>query len=124
VDTTILLVDDDELFRRLVTRSLERLGYRMLSAPDALAAIQLAEAQAPDLLIADVVLPGQDGVALSRDLRLTYPELPVLLISGHAPAEMKRFGDAPDGARFLMKPFNASALSAEIDALLAASVTR
>lgn len=83
---TILLVEDDELVRRLIRRSLEGQWYRVLSACNGLEALSLADHhRGPiDLLVTDVVMPRMDGFTLGERLVESHPETRVLFISGYA----------------------------------------
>ncbi|MGB3119491.1 MAG: response regulator, partial [Verrucomicrobiales bacterium] len=66
---TILIVDDEEDIRELVSLNLAREGYDLLEAGDGLVALNLARKQCPDLIILDLMLPQKDGFSVFRDLR-------------------------------------------------------
>ncbi len=104
---TILLVEDDAAVRELAARALREVGYRVLEAGDGTAALALAGEPlgAIDLLLTDVVMPGQSGGALASELRRTRPSLPVLFISGY-PDDTVRAGVEESEASFLAKPFS------------------
>lgn len=78
----VLIVDDDSGIRRMITRILERAGYRCKEAPDSSAALRFAEAQEFALVTCDVKMPGGSGLDLVRDLRERHPDIAVLMISG------------------------------------------
>ncbi|MEO8714642.1 MAG: ATP-binding protein [Acetobacteraceae bacterium] len=104
---TVLLVEDDDAQRRLAARGLRRHGWRVLTAASAEAALARIEAAPPDLLIADVTLPGMDGVALLQALRRRYPDLPGVLVSGYGSVALA-------GGRetlYLGKPYTAGDLA-------------
>jgi signal transduction histidine kinase/ActR/RegA family two-component response regulator len=103
---TILLVEDDAAVRELAARALREAGYRVLEAENGPAAIAVAGATLGtiDLLLTDVVMPGQSGGALASELRGTRPSLPVLFISGY-PDDTVRSGVVDSEASFLAKPF-------------------
>jgi CheY-like chemotaxis protein len=112
----ILIVDDDPDMRAYVRDCLGPLSDRVIEAADgaeALAIVRDAGPGAFDLIIADVVMPGLDGLALRKELSadpaLGAPE--VLLVTGEVPGP----GDEP----ILRKPFNAGTLRERVDALLA-----
>jgi PAS domain S-box-containing protein len=117
---TVLLVEDDAAVRRYTARALQSYGYTVLEAASGDEALQLmaARQEAPGLLLADVILPGMSGPDLIRRLRLRFPELPVLLMSGYAEeaarAQMKDWSIA-----FLPKPFTPDVLAQRITELLA-----
>lgn len=104
---TVLLVEDEDLVRRLAGRALTQRGWQVLAADSADSAMALLKAnpgQALAAVISDVVMPGIDGPALVRLLRLTRPELPALLVSGYAD-ETLRAELASSGICFLAKPY-------------------
>ncbi len=75
---TVLLVDDDPSFRRVVEYQLQEDGYRVLSAPSAAAALQRFQAERVDLVLTDVRMPESDGMELLARLKLLQPDLPVV----------------------------------------------
>ena len=102
---TILLVEDDQPFRHLMTRSLEAEGYHVLKARDGLEALGLIACHLGpiDLLVTDIVMPRMDGFTLAERLAERRPETPVLLISGHSVGVRGRLKET--GHSFLPKPF-------------------
>lgn len=101
---TVLVVEDEKVVLRLVTRVLERAGFRVLPAGDAQEALAATERvqEPPALVISDLVLPASRGGDLARRLRERWPSLPILFTSGR-PMDG---GDLPEGATFLAKPFS------------------
>jgi CheY-like chemotaxis protein len=113
----VLIVDDDPVALRLVRVVLQAAGHQILSAPDAISALQLlAEGNRPDLIISDVMMPGMLGTELVQRLA-TQPELdhvPVVLLSAYH-AHMQDFKTAA----CMTKPFATETLVALVDELLA-----
>jgi DNA-binding response OmpR family regulator len=105
----ILLVEDEAFVREVTGKVLCAAGYRVLTAKDAAAATRTYELHcgAVDLLLADVVLPGESGRALAGRLKRSSPGLKVLLISGYA--EQMGLQEAETGA-CLAKPFSVGVL--------------
>ncbi|HLP42901.1 MAG TPA: response regulator [Fibrobacteria bacterium] len=106
--TTILLVDDEEGVRNLVTATLKGKGYKVLLARDSDQAMQMSDAhEGPiELLIVDQVMPPfMGGPELAACIRMLRPEVKVLYISGYnaSDAVLDELGDA--SADFLRKPF-------------------
>jgi len=106
---SILLVEDDEMFRGLLTEVLARLGYRVLPAAspaDALAV--LGRNRGPlDLLVTDLVMPGKSGYQLSRELRERHPGLKVILMSGYSDETLEdRIVAADQSLPVMRKPFS------------------
>ena len=80
---SVLIVDDDSVFRELQAKALREAGYNVLQAADAAEALELAGATATlDLLLTDFNMPGLDGVELTKKFRALRPKIPVLLVSG------------------------------------------
>jgi PAS domain S-box-containing protein len=116
---SILLVEDQQAVRSFVRELLESLGYEVHACADGEAALGLAESLAarPDLLIADIVLPGRSGVEVADHLRRRWPGLSVLLVSGFADDALQR-RELLEGVHFLAKPFRAEALAEKVRAIL------
>lgn len=76
-----------------------------------------------DLLISDLVMPGEGGQDLARSLRQAWPRLPVLFISGYSPTDVVDLGSQEASWPFLQRPFQRGLLLAKVEALLAASRT-
>lgn len=112
---TALLVDDEELVRASTADMLGDLGYEVIGASSAEAALQrLRDGLRPGLLVTDHLMPGMTGTELAREALALQPELPVLVISGYAEVE----GIAGDLPR-LTKPFRRAELEASIASLTA-----
>lgn len=113
----LLVVDDDREIRRLLTDYLEQAGYRVTAVADGKAMRRALEAHRVDLVVLDVMLPGEDGLALCRDLRRTT-NLPVLMLTARG-GEIDRILGLETGADdYLAKPFNARELLARIRSVL------
>ena len=78
----IIVADDDETVRRLLSFVLSEAGYAVYAVPDGRAAVRLVETEAIDLLITDLVMPGQEGIETIRQLAARWPDLPIIAISG------------------------------------------
>jgi CheY-like chemotaxis protein len=103
---SILLIEDDAALRRLLARSLERVGHRVRDAADSAGALALlATDPTIDLLVTDAVLPGQSGPNLARQIEADRPSLRVLFISGYSDDAILRLGLLNDQEAFLQKPF-------------------
>jgi CheY-like chemotaxis protein len=80
--TPILVVEDDEIFRRVLRSALENAGYRVVTAADGGEAEAALARQEFALVVTDLIMPGKDGIEMIKELRKTYPRLPILAISG------------------------------------------
>jgi len=107
----VVLVEDEEHVRGLVTRALERGGYRVRSAGSGTEAIDIVRAigEPIALLVTDVVMPGMSGPQLVHRLEALSPNLRVLYISGYAGDSVLRDGGIETGTGFLQKPFTTKA---------------
>lgn len=118
----ILVADDDDDVRLLVTLRLERVGYRVMSARNGREALELAERHHPDLLLLDVSMPVMGGHDLCQAIaasRSTPP--PVIFLSAHGSPEDKVRGLAAGAVDYIAKPFNATELTARVAAALRTS---
>jgi len=117
---SVLVVEDDPAVRRLVVALLEELGYRVGMAGDgeeALAALELM--QSIDLLLSDMVLPGDlSGRELAREIGDRRPGVKVLLMSGYAGKVLEREGPLEPDEVLLYKPFRKIELARRIRAVL------
>jgi CheY-like chemotaxis protein len=100
----ILVAEDDTDVQRTIERYLSRAGYRTLFTADGNDALNLYRQHKPDLLIADLGLPGIDGRALSKTIQREFPSAQILLTSGY-PIDLDSTGKTPDGFNFVHKPF-------------------
>ncbi len=113
--TLILVVDDDPDILEAVCDILESEGYRVARARNGIEALERIEAERPDLILLDLMMPVMDGAAFSRALRARYPGagIPVVVIT--ADSNPDRAGEVgADG--FLAKPFDIESLLAEVSA--------
>jgi len=116
---SILVVEDDAQVRMLVTVVLEDLRYHTQVVGDADAAIPiLASAQAIDLLVTDVGLPGMNGRQLAEIARQSRPSLPVLFMTGYAEKAQERASFLDEGMAMIAKPFLLDEFSAAVRAAM------
>ena len=114
----ILLAEDDDQMRTFLARGLRRAGHAVEAVGDGETAIERSNGAEFDLLLADVVMPGIDGVELARQMAARQPGIRVMFITGFAAVAMQDDGVAPYRPRILAKPFHLRHLIAEIAALL------
>jgi CheY-like chemotaxis protein/phosphoribosyl 1,2-cyclic phosphodiesterase len=121
-EATVLIADDDPDVMAVLLETLEPEGFRVLSAGDGDAALALARAERPDVVVLDWMMPGQDGLAVCRALRADsdprIAEVPVVLITGRTDAADTETGFAAGVTDYLTKPFKPSHLLARLQAWL------
>jgi hypothetical protein len=118
----VLLVEDDDGLRDLLSRLLSRDGYVVTAAASGREALSVLDAQPAGvaLLVTDVVMPGMSGADLAREVVARAPAVRALFISGHADAATRDLASVPAVSRFLAKPFSGEQLSAALRELRAA----
>jgi DNA-binding NtrC family response regulator len=105
VAARILVVDDDPDMVTTCAQILARHGYRALTALAGADAIAMMDAEQPDLVVADLHMPGVDGVAVARHARNRRPPIPVVLMTAWPVADGAGQWHPPDAAAYLAKPF-------------------
>jgi len=115
----VLLVEDEDCLQVLARRILERHGHTVFSAVDGEEGLRVARERAGgiDLVFADVLMPHMTGLELAALLRQEFPDLPILLTSGHVPEQNEREFRMADG--FLPKPYHYKDLFRKIHEVLA-----
>ena len=114
----VLVVDDDPKIVELVRTYLERAGYAVITAVDGEDAIrQLGEAE-PCLMVLDVMLPGVDGLVLTRHLRDIRQTVPILMMSARGRVDDRIRGLVEGADDYLAKPFSPAELVVRVSALL------
>ena len=110
---SVLVVEDDEMVLEVAVESLELLGYRTLSAPDAAAALAVLQSdERIDVLFSDVVMPGaMNGVGLAKRARILRPGLRILLTSGYVGSNRS---ELPRDVPLLAKPYVMTELAERI----------
>ncbi len=116
----ILVVEDDNDLRAYLSEVLRGLGYEVVAAAHAQAALSILEAglRRIDLLLTDVVMPGMNGAELVRRAHATRPDMRVLYMSGYPRNAVARQGRMGEGADLLQKPISQTHLAARIRDLL------
>jgi DNA-binding response OmpR family regulator len=113
----ILLVEDDDLLGSAVCKGLEQAGYAVDWLRDGRLAMHALHDGEPDILVLDLGLPGQDGLAILRDLRSRRSDLPVMILTARDTLD-DRIGGLDAGADdYLVKPFDLGELTARLRAI-------
>jgi DNA-binding response OmpR family regulator len=114
----VLIADDDADILALVRVRLERSGFTVISAHDGTEALALASSEHPDIAIFDVSMPGLSGIDVTRRLRETDVETPVILLTARALDTDVEAGAAAGANAYLTKPFSPQDLEARVRALI------
>src|SRR5512146_715955 len=113
----VLLVDDDDELRALLTEYLGRFGLAAAAAGDAEQALRAFRADPPDVLVLDVMLPGQDGFSVLRRVR-EKSRCPVIMLTARGDVADRVLGLELGADDYLPKPFDPRELVARIQAVL------
>ncbi|MCP3968994.1 MAG: response regulator [Rhodobacteraceae bacterium] len=117
-DAHLLIVDDDERIRGLLQKFLIRGGFWVTAARDAAHARRVLSGLEFDLIVLDVMMPGEDGISLTRALRAEALTTPILLLTARAETEDRIAGLEAGADDFLAKPFEPKELLLRINAIL------
>ena len=121
----ILLVEDNEMNRDMLSRRLERKGHQVLMATDGGQGVDMAKAEVPDLILMDMSLPVLDGWEATRRIRATTEtkSIPVIALTAHAMAGDEQKAKEAGCDDYDTKPIEMTRLMDKIDALLARGPT-
>jgi CheY-like chemotaxis protein len=113
---SILVVDDEESFRRVVVRQLENAGYSTIEARDGSEAIKRFAERRDEItaVLLDLVMPNTSGGETLTMLRYYVPDLPVVVTSGYSELDALSLQSTERGVGFLRKPFTATELTTEL----------
>ena len=118
---TILLVEDEDAVRAIARRVLEREGFAVIEAGSAKDALRLAEshADAINLLLSDLVMPGMTGAELAIAVRRMRPNVPIVYMSGYAREDVEERVGSMSATGFVSKPFTPRGLVEAVRCALA-----
>ena len=117
-DALIAIVEDDDEIRRLVIGLLAREGYQIAEAQNGVDLDAILAGNIPDLIILDLMLPGEDGLSICRRLRSHGGAVPILMLTAKSDAIDRVVGLEMGADDYLTKPFNPRELVARVRALL------
>jgi len=113
----VLVADDDPLIQRLVRTHLDRAGFRVLTAEDGEAAVDMAAVEQPDLIVLDLMLPKMDGFEVCKRIR-EFSLVPVVMLTARGEQVDKLRGFEAGADDYLTKPFSPPELLARVRAVL------
>ncbi|MBP1728475.1 MAG: multi-sensor hybrid histidine kinase [Deltaproteobacteria bacterium] len=121
---TVMLVEDDEMVRTLVSELLLDHGFTVLVEENPQQALKISEGQQIDLLVTDVVMPDMNGPELHQRLLKSHPGMKVLYMSGYTNNAIVHHGVLDAGINFIQKPFAINDLAKKIDDVLNGPLNR
>jgi len=116
--TKILVVEDDATIARLVELELEHAGFTVMKVADGVAALAAAQEYEPDLILLDLMLPGMDGLEVTRSLRFKGSTVPILMLTARSETQDVVTGFDAGADDYLRKPFEIPELLSRVRALL------
>ena len=117
----ILIADDEEPLRSLLTRALAEHGHVVMAAADGTEALEILQSVdgAFDLLLADIQMPAMDGIALALAVARDFPKIPILLMTGYADQRERAAGLDALICGIVAKPFNLAEIKSAVAAAIA-----
>jgi two-component system NtrC family response regulator len=106
----ILIIDDDESFRRVLQYNLQKERYDVSSVPDGDTGLKRLEKEAFGVVITDIKMPGMDGLEILRRVKTLYPEILVIMITAYGSIEMAVEAMREGAHDYITKPLNREAL--------------
>jgi signal transduction histidine kinase len=104
--SVVLLVDDEEDIRDILSIVLTDMGYEVLAAADGVAALSIFREAAPPIVLTDIKMPGMDGIELLRKIKAENPEAEVIMITGHGDMDLAIKSLKYEATDFVTKPIN------------------
>lgn len=117
----ILIIDDDLKIREVLRQILEHAGYEVMEAPDGKEGIRLYRERQAELVITDIIMPKKEGLETITDLRIEFPEVKIIAISGGGligPETYLELAEVFGANRLLTKPFGHEELLEAVQDLL------
>jgi len=117
----ILIIDDDNQFRTMLRKMVERNGYEVIEASDGKEGIELYRKNPTDLIITDLIMPEKDGIETIQELKKDFPDIKIIAISGGGrlgPQDYLHLAKMLGAQRTLTKPIELDELLKAIEELL------
>ncbi|MEW5924025.1 MAG: response regulator [Candidatus Zixiibacteriota bacterium] len=111
----ILVIDDESEARRTIVEMLKMAGFSATSVSSGAEALEYLRGHQIDLVICDVIMPGMDGFAVLKGIKIDFPDIKVVLITGSGDAEAIRKAFLMGADEFITKPFDAQELSLVVE---------
>ena len=111
---SILLIDDETQFLVTMAKRLRKRGFLVREAGSGLEGLRELEVESAGVVVLDVGMPGMDGIQVLREIKLRFPQVQVLMLTGHADMEVAISGMAMGAFDYLMKPVELDVLVGKI----------
>jgi DNA-binding response OmpR family regulator len=111
---SVLLIDDEAQFVATTAKRLRRRGFLVLEANSGPEGLSLLERETVEAVVLDVGMPEMDGIQVLREIKMRYPGVQVLMLTGHADMEVAISGMAMGAFDYLMKPVELEVLAGKI----------
>src|SRR3990172_3505360 len=121
---TVVVVEDEDAIRRGIVDALRVSGYEPIEAADGVVGLREARRAGVDLILLDLLLPKMDGFEVLKELRITHPALPVIILTARGSEDDRVRGLRAGADDYIVKPFSARELLARVDAVLRRSPER
>ena len=118
MNTTILIIDDEQGYRDLLSMELADQGYNALTASGGAQALEILKNEAVDVIITDMKMPKMDGLDVVIASRRLRPGIPIILMTGYAVEERVEEALSRKASTCLRKPFQAEELGAALEAVI------
>ncbi len=118
MNQNLLVVEDDKDLREILQKTLNDQGYLVRTAADGTQALQIIQKFEPDLILLDLGLPTMKGDAVCREVKKNYPEIPIIMLTGHGSTDDVVTGLNLGADDYVTKPFETEELFARIRARL------
>ena len=111
----VLVIDDEEGIRKVLTITLADAGYEVLAASDGEMGLRVCRADAPQIVVTDIRMPGMDGLEVLRRIKQEHPDREVIVITAFGEMEMAVRALQLDASDFITKPIENEALLVALD---------
>lgn len=115
---TVLIAEDNADMRELFATVLTEHGYRCITAADGQKALDIMDKEYIDLVVADIMMPNTDGYELTRAIRSSTNDIPILIVTAKDSFEDIKMGFRTGGDDYMIKPINVNELVLRVEALL------
>ena len=113
----LLIVDDDERICRMLGRYLRRGGHQVRTVTDGINMWETLKTYSPDIIIMDLMLPGTDGITLTRELKVKYPVIGIIMLTAKNDLKDISLGLDAGADDYIAKPFDYRILLSRVNSL-------